>query len=737
MSGDGRPFLVVGSADDCDVVCAGSGVLPHHARLARTAAGFELLRLEPEGEVLVNGAAIVEPRSLADGDLITLGEAAFRFAHGVLAPVWEVGDGPLDANGLVVDLDDGRRILDEVGFYLEPSSLLAIVGPSGSGKSTLVNALTGAAPADEGSVTLGPRNLYAELDELRSSIGIVPQAEVLHYQLTVESALTYAAALRFPPTVDGEARRRRVIEVMDELDIGQRADTRIADLSGGQRKRVSVALELLTKPSLLFLDEPTSGLDPGNERELMSLLRGLATRGRIVVVVTHSTQSLDLCDRILVLAPGGTLAYYGPPSELGGYFGERVGEQGYAALFEELEESTAVDWKSRFRADRRYSEYVREALPAPRPPGRAEASPPPLQPPLRQFRVLARRQLSLIAAERRTALFLGVQAPTLAALFLLVFHSDVFTTREGFRGVQLLWLLVVGVTWMGLASTILEIVKETSVYRRERAVGLSIGAYVGSKAVVLGGISMVQAVLLTWLVLAFQAMPPRDDLCSAPTPAGSDCYLDLLARNGFEVNPLGSGALLSSASLELTLVLMVAGLAAAMLGLLVSAAVRTSDQALRLLPVVLAAQIVLSLPGSVGRAVEILGVPASARWGTAAAASTMGAVELQTPYYTANATGLFGLKSFVGAYEPEDLEEAERLFLEDFNEGVDRARIFGWAHEARVWLGDMAMLLVLAGGALVGSWLVLRRRDATGVRARGRPARRAPDAGGRSTAPQR
>ena len=623
-SGDG-PFLVVGSADDCDVVCGGAGILPHHARLARTASGFELFRLEPAGEILVNGAAIVEPRSLADGDLVTLGEVAFRFAGGVLAQTWEIGDGPLDANGLVVDLDDGRRILDEVGFYLEPSSLLAIVGPSGSGKSTLVNALTGGSPADEGSVTLGPRNLYAELDELRSSIGMVPQSEVLHYQLTVESALTYAAALRFPPTVDEETRQRRVTEVMNELDIGQRAATRIADLSGGQRKRVSVALELLTTPALLFLDEPTSGLDPGNERELMSLLRGLATKGRMVVVVTHSTQSLDLCDRLLVLAPGGKLAYYGPPSELDDYFGEQADDAGYARLFEELEEGAAIDWKRRFRGDPRYEEYVRESLPSPRPLAAGSAVPPPLQSPARQFRVLARRQLSLIAADRRTTLFLAIQPVVLALLFLLVFHTDVFTTREGFRGVQLLWLLVVGVTWMGLASTILEVVKETSIYRRERGVGLSVGAYLGSKAAVFGAISMVQAVALTLLVLVVQQMPPRDDLCSDPSPDGRECFLDVLASEGYNVHPLGSGALLSSASVELTLDLMVVAFAAAMLGLLVSTLAKTSDQALRFLPIVLAAQIVLSLPGSGGRAVELLGIPASARWGTAAAASTMGA----------------------------------------------------------------------------------------------------------------
>ena len=510
---------------------------------------------------------------------------------------------------------------------------------------------------------------------------------------------------------------------MNELDIGQRADTRIADLSGGQRKRVSVALELLTTPALLFLDEPTSGLDPGNERELMSLLRGLATKGRMVVVVTHSTQSLDLCDRLLVLAPGGKLAYYGPPSELDDYFGEQADDAGYARLFEELEEGAAIDWKGRFRGDPRYEEYVRESLPSPRPLAAGSAVPPPLQSPAGQFRVLARRQLSLIAADRRTTLFLAIQPVVLALLFLLVFHTDVFTTREGFRGVQLLWLLVVGVTWMGLASTILEVVKETSIYRRERGVGLSVGAYLGSKAAVFGAISMVQAVALTLLVLVVQQMPPRDDLCSDPSPDGRECFLDVLASEGYNVHPLGSGALLSSASVELTLDLMVVALAAAMLGLLVSTLAKTSDQALRFLPIVLAAQIVLSLPGSGGRAVELLGIPASARWGTAAAASTMGGVELQMPYHTANATGLFFMESY---FRPANDAELQQRGKEDFDQAIERARVFGWAHEAGVWLADMTMVLLLGGASLGASWFVLRRRDSAAARPRGQPARGAP-----------
>jgi ABC-type multidrug transport system ATPase subunit len=170
----------------------------------------------------------------------------------------------------------------------------------------------------------------------------VPQDDILHAQLTIRRALEYAAELRFPPDVSAEERSHRVEEVIAELGLTKRADVAISSLSGGQRKWTSVALELLTKPSLLFLDEPTSGLDPGYEKSVMALLRDLADGGRSVIVITHSIQSLNLCDRILFLAPGGYTAYYGPPAEALPYFGS----EDYADVFQELERQPGTHWRS-------------------------------------------------------------------------------------------------------------------------------------------------------------------------------------------------------------------------------------------------------------------------------------------------------------------------------------------------------------------------------------------------------
>ena len=205
-------------------------------------------------------------------------------------------------------------ILDDVSFPLGERCLLGVIGPSGAGKSTLLGALTGIRPATEGSVLYDGRDLYANYAELRHRIGLVPQENILHTQLSARRALGYAAELRFPRDTSPAERDRRIDEVLGELSLTEHADTRASSLSGGQQKRVNVALELLTKPSLLFLDEPTSGLDPGLDMSVMEMMSDLAHDGRTVIVVTHSVANLDVCDRLLVLVPGGKVAYFGPPA---------------------------------------------------------------------------------------------------------------------------------------------------------------------------------------------------------------------------------------------------------------------------------------------------------------------------------------------------------------------------------------------------------------------------------------
>ena len=242
-----------------------------------------------------------------------IGPSTFRLSGSELQEFVDTGDVSLVARDLTVTLGNGKVLLDHVTFPLGERCLLGVIGPSGAGKSTLLGALTGMRPANGGSVLYDDRDLYAHYAELRHRIGLVPQENILHTQLTARRALRYAAELRFPRDTSKAERNRRVDEVLAELSLTPHAETRTDRLSGGQQKRVNVALELLTKPSLLFLDEPTSGLDPGLDKSVMEMMSGLANDGRTVIVVTHSVANLDICDRLLVLVPGGKVAYFGPP----------------------------------------------------------------------------------------------------------------------------------------------------------------------------------------------------------------------------------------------------------------------------------------------------------------------------------------------------------------------------------------------------------------------------------------
>ena len=247
---------------------------------------------------------------------------------------------------------------------------------------------------------LDGRDLYESLDELQPQVGYVPQDDILHTQLRLRAALEYAAELRFPADVAPDDRAARVVEVMQELGLTEHAETRIQSLSGGQRKRTSVALELLTRPGLLLLDEPTSGLDPGYEKKVMELLRSLADGGRTVVVVTHSVQSLHLCDRVLFLQPGGRVAFYGPAEKAKAFFGQ----PDFPEIFSLLADDAAGAWAARFRASPQFERYLGGPLRAVPPPAAGSTVVPASRvrrDTVQQWLTLVRRQAAVMAADRK------------------------------------------------------------------------------------------------------------------------------------------------------------------------------------------------------------------------------------------------------------------------------------------------------------------------------------------------
>ena len=346
--------MCIGRTPDNDLVLSDLNVSRHHAELRKSSTGsYEIVDLGSHNGTFVNGQRVTA-QMLTEQDLVSIGSSTFRLKDGELIQYVDDGLITFTAQDLVVKVSGGKVLLDRVTFPIPEKSLVGVIGPSGAGKSTLLGALTGMRPADTGTVLYDNRDLYQNYNELRYRIGLVPQESVLHTQLTARRALQYSAELRFPADTKPAERDVRVDEVMAELGLTKHANTRADRLSGGQLKRVNVAQELLTKPSLLFLDEPTSGLDPGLDKSVMEQMRDLAHDGRTVIVVTHSVANLDTCDRLLVLVPGGKVAFYGPPDEGLSYFSE----PGWAEVFQAFEAYPDRDWAGEFAASPAYAQYV-------------------------------------------------------------------------------------------------------------------------------------------------------------------------------------------------------------------------------------------------------------------------------------------------------------------------------------------------------------------------------------------
>ncbi len=642
-------LLRIGRAGDNDVVVSDLSVSRYHAELRRTSrGGFDIVDLSSHNGTFLNGQR-VNGAPVTEADLVGIGPATFRLVGDQLQEFIDTGDISLAARDLTVRLPNGRVLLDHMSFPLGGRCLLGVIGPSGAGKSTLLGALTGIRPATEGTMFYDGRDLYKHYAELRHRIGLVPQENILHTQLSARRALGYAAELRFPRDTTKAERRRRIDEVLAELALTKHADTRTSAMSGGQQKRVNVALELLTKPSLLFLDEPTSGLDPGLDKSVMEMMAELAHDGRTVIVVTHSVANLNLCDRLLVLVPGGKIAFFGPPADGLRHFGQ----PGWAEVFQAFESDPGCDWAGEFRCSVYYARYITSELDGTSGPAHhpVQAAPPPAPAArnrLAQLSTLCRRYLAVISSDR---VYLGVLGVLPLVLGLLI---RAVPSPQGLAGVNnadatsLLLVLAVGACFAGAANSVWELVKERSIYSRERAAGLSAGAYLLSKLLILGVISSVQAAVMLAIGLTGRPLPAH-------------------------------GAVLTNLPMvELLLAMAALAIASMTLGLLVSAVVNTTDKALPLLVVAVMAQVVLSggifpLYGKAG--LQQISWLSPSRWGFAATASTVNLNKIGPPLAAQSAAS-------GTAVPPDPL----------------------WDHTAATWLTDMGILLLLALAFALLTW---------------------------------
>ena len=496
------------------------------------------------------GASLSGPTTLKPGDGIDIGPFSLRFDGADLISRSRSNNIELLARGLkrvVHDRTTGQpiKLLDHINLVVRPREFVCILGPSGSGKSTLLAILSGRNPPDAGMVTLNGQDLYAHFEALKEDIAVVPQKDVLHDSLAVNTALRYTAELRLPSDTSREEVEASVCEILAVVGLTRRREMLIRHLSGGQVKRASLANELVSRPSLLFLDEVTSGLDEQTDREVMELFRQVADGGKTVVCITHSLANVEAtCHLVVILTEGGNLAFIGTPDEAKAYFQiARLGD-----VYRRLAEDKPEGWHKRFRSSTYFQRSVVERMPSDSLLDEGKANVPARlvrgrASGFRQALVLVRRYVSIWRGDRQALLAILGQSLLVALLLGLVFGNlvDVSDPIHRLRQtVNLFLLLAVSSFWFGCNTAAKELVKERVIFLRERDFNLRVGSYFASKILVLTIIAVVQATLLFIIVRPW---------CRPPGPRGTPMADARRARGGrddggtidFGRGPVGGG----------------------------------------------------------------------------------------------------------------------------------------------------------------------------------------------------
>jgi ABC transport system ATP-binding/permease protein len=536
----GRNTFTIGRDPKNDLAIDHPTVSRFHARIDRRQGDFVVTDLTSSNGTYINGQG-VKSAVLRVNDDLRIGPCSFVLnLNETLTQNFEEGNLRLDAFQLRKVVGKNVQLLNDISLSILPREFVAFLGASGSGKSTLLDALNGLRPASGGTVSVNGINLYQNFHSFATQMGYVPQQNIMHEDLTVGQALSFAAQMRMPPDTTLAERQQRIAQVLDDIGLAHRREVAIKLLSGGQQRRVAIGVELLNKPSLFFLDEATSGLDPGTEADMMLLLRQLADQGRTVMLITHATQNVRVCDLVLYLAEGGRIAYFGPPDQMLDYF--RTNFASYAAGFN-LDDFSGIYrfldpeknanapspevLEQTYRRSPFFQQYIinrqqevtleREASPT----AKRRVSSLKLQRPLsgfRQFWILSQRNLAVLARDRTTlATMIGI-APGLGLLDFFTWKSDIFSIEKGSatQAITMLFVSALIAVMIGEITTMRELVKENEIYKRERLYGLQLVPYVFSKVWIALLFALFQG--LAYLIVKAIAVH---------LPAGFDVFLNL------------------------------------------------------------------------------------------------------------------------------------------------------------------------------------------------------------------
>jgi ABC-type multidrug transport system ATPase subunit len=554
--------IVIGRGRECDLALDDPMVSRQHATIYKGRDGGLMIKdMGSANGTFVNGRRIQQPTKLASDTPIFMGRHVLGLTS---APVDLSKQTAVRTRGATLDYRGGKRGLHPTDIEIQTGSMTAIMGPSGCGKSTLLKVLNGDVPLTQGSVEIFGVDLIAGYEYLRTVIGYVPQDDIVHQELTVQEAIYYAARLRLEH-LDSAAINTKVSEVMKDLRISHIQRHLISQISGGQRKRVCIAVELLSSPLILFLDEPTSPLDPQAVEEFLSILEDLTKQGTTIVMVTHKPEDLEFMEKVIFMGEGGHVVYSGATAEYLSWFGVERTTEVYARLVG-AELNTWV------------AKYVRsKEQPSPSEAHSGMKLQSTKAAAWRQFYWLSRRYVAIKTNDRVNTMMMIGQAPLIAALICLIF-ADITPAVP--------FLVVISAIWLGTNNASRAIVGEQAIFKRERMFNLHLHTYLGSKVFVLGIFAVIQSgLLMAVITLGYQFRGTDPHWTS---PAGGFIWLSMVC------------------------------IASTMMGLFVSSSLNNLEKVMTLVPLVLIPQIMLA--GSISRIsnwiVEVLSYCTISRWGT-------------------------------------------------------------------------------------------------------------------------
>lgn len=591
----GRPRVILGRGGDCDIVLSHPTVSRHHSIITCENGEYYIADNNSTNGLSLNGALLRKKRKLEQMDKVTIADTSMVFCDGFLYFQKNIGGVSVVGKEITKMVKSGKKekcIQDHVNLSIEPGEFVAIIGGSGAGKTTLLNCLSGMTDFTSGDVLINGESIKTNSKSIRSMIGYVPQDDIVYNNLTLERMLYYSAQLRMPKDTSKKEIAQKIDETLQMVELEAHRNTLISKLSGGQRKRASIAVELLASPKLFFLDEPSSGLDPGTEKHLMEMLKKITLTGKTVIMVTHTVQNIHMCDRVVCMGNGGLLCFSGTPQNALSFFGKKSMTDVYDDLNEHSKE---LSKKNEVFVNQTEHSASQKNM------GKGEKKKKNdkklgFLTSLYQFKVMTQRYAEIMINSRSRLLLLLVMPVILTVLVCIAFQADgnlynylgMSVTRTCFPffvhkdTTGIVFAFSCAGFWVGIFNSIQEISKERAIYEREQFTGIRSLSYVMSKFVVNSLLCIVQSAIMLGLFTFFTN--------TTVTVNG-----DMDAVTAFSIS-MGENAVVFTGGglwLEMYLTTLLALLSAMCLGLAVSAAV-SNDMALVICPVCLLPQILFA-----------------------------------------------------------------------------------------------------------------------------------------------